>query len=92
MLTSLILTATLYHAKFTGRKTASGRPYNPSELVAASNKFRLGQKLLVCGKERCARVTVIDRMSKRFPKRIDLSAEAGRIIGCSGKCRVIIFE
>lgn len=90
MINELILTATLYAPRLAGRKTASGTPYDPQKLTCAYNPVPLGTKLLVCGKSRCVRVTVTDRMRRN--DRIDLSERAGKIIGVTGRDLVTVIR
>lgn len=71
-------TASYYHKKFEGRKTASGAKYDGKKLTAASNKYKLGTKLLIINKSngKSVIVEVNDRTAKSKSHRIDLSRSA----------------
>lgn len=69
---------------------ADGHPYNPQASTAAYNPVKLGTKLLVCGKSRCVRVTVTDRMRRN--DRIDLSERAGKDLDLRGKGKVTVYK
>lgn len=90
MISELILTATLYAPRLAGHRMSNGQPYNPQALTAAYNPVKLGTKLLVCGKSRCVRVTVTDRMRRN--DLIDLSARAAKEIGMIGRAKVTIYK
>lgn len=66
-------TASYYHNKFQGRKTASGVKFDQNKPIAASNIYPLGSKLEVCHIDKCVEVEVLDRISKKYSHRIDLS-------------------
>ncbi len=85
-------TASFYHHKFNGRKTASGDIFNNKKMTAASNHYKLGQWIKVTneknGKSVC--VLVNDRMAKNSGRLIDLSYEAAKKLcfTANGVCRV----
>jgi rare lipoprotein A len=72
------LTASYYHSKFNGRKTATGEIYQDRLLTAASNTFALGTRLLVTNIKtgKSVIVTINDRMATRIKGRVDLSKSA----------------
>lgn len=71
--------ATVYADFFEGRRTADGTVYRHESDIAASNDFPLGTRLVVRHEGREVRVTVRDRMHRRFTgRRIDLSGRAWR--------------
>lgn len=59
----------------TGRKTASGEPYDTSALTCASNRFKFGTRLRVTAGGRSVDVRVNDRTSTKH-ERLDLSPAA----------------
>ena len=71
-------TATYYHSKFNGRKTASGEIYKPNKLTCASNNYELGTHVIVTNTQngKSVMVKVNDRMAIRYSDRIDLSPQA----------------
>lgn len=79
--------ATYYHHRFAGRLMANQQPYNPRQLVAASNTWALGDSVLVCrsdGFRRCVAVLICDRggfaeiPDPLGPRIIDLSRAAAQ--------------
>ncbi len=70
--------ASYYHSKFNGRKTATGAIYRDHLKTAASNKYKLGTKLLVTNKKtgKSVQVVVNDRMAPSIKGRVDLSKSA----------------
>jgi rare lipoprotein A len=68
-------TATYYHPSLAGRTKANGRPYNPNAMTAASNNYRLGQRVKVTNRKtgRSVVVTITDRCGNCS---IDLSRAA----------------
>jgi rare lipoprotein A len=76
-------TASFYHDKFEGRKTASGAIFRQDSLTAAHKSLPLGTRVLVTNRENTLTVEVVinDRMSQRAPHIIDLSKNAARQIG-----------
>jgi rare lipoprotein A len=72
------LTASYYHSKFNGRKTATGEIYRDHLPTAASNTFALGTRLLVTNVKtgKSVVVTINDRMAPRIKGRVDLSKSA----------------
>jgi rare lipoprotein A len=75
--------ASWYSDSLTGRKTASGKPYNPEDFVAAHRTLPFGTRILVMddmGGE-SVEVTVIDRGPHRKNRIIDLSRAAASKLG-----------
>lgn len=76
-------TASWYHDKFQGRKTASGDIFSQVKLTCASNLYPLGTWLKITniknGKSVLVRVN--DRMNARMKRVVDLSKAAARTIG-----------
>src|SRR5688500_9630751 len=60
-------TASYYHPKFAGRKTASGEPYSPEKMTAAHNSLPMGTWIRVTNlkNERSVVVRVNDKMHHR---------------------------
>ena len=73
--------ASYYGRYFQGRRTSSGRRYNPWKLTAASPSLPLGSKVRVTASNgRSVDVVVTDRMAA--PRRvIDLSYQAAQMLG-----------
>lgn len=76
-------TASFYHDKFEGRRTASGAVFRQDSLTAAHKSLPLGTRVLVTNRENTLAVEVVinDRMSHRAPHIIDLSKNAARQLG-----------
>lgn len=76
-------TASFYHNKFHGRKTASGKIFNQEKLTAAHNTVPLGTWLKVTNmrNKKAVIVQVIDRLHYRSRRLIDLSRAAANKIG-----------
>lgn len=74
--------ATVYAARFAGRRTANGDRYDPKRMTAAHRTAPFGTKLLVTceATRRSVVVEVNDRMGARHAV-IDLSAAAAQRIG-----------
>ena len=70
-------TASYYHDKFHGRKTASGETFNQYAMTAASNKYKLGSRLLVTNPttKRSVVIRVTDT-GQLYGRSIDLSKGA----------------
>lgn len=64
--TVVLRTMSVYSDKYIGRKMANGKPYDPSKLTVASNDWPLGTRLLLLRHGRSVKVTVTDRMHRRF--------------------------
>lgn len=71
-------TASYYHSKFNGRKTATGDTYWDHLKTAASNVYKLGTKLMVTNLRtgKSVMVVVNDRMAPHIKGRVDLSKSA----------------
>ncbi|MBU3677439.1 MAG: septal ring lytic transglycosylase RlpA family protein [Chitinophagaceae bacterium] len=87
-------TASYYHPKFEGRKTATGEVFSQKGLTAASNHYPLGTHLKVTnpsnGKSIVVRVN--DRMAKNSTRVLDLTQRGAREL-CfieKGLCKVLI--
>lgn len=76
-------TASFYHNRFNGRKTASGKIFNQKKLTAAHNTVPLGTWLKVTNmrNKKAVIVQVIDRLHYRSRRLIDLSKAAANKIG-----------
>lgn len=74
--------ASYYHDKFDGRIAADGSVFNQNKLTAASNKFELGDSVIVWRVKNKdtfkVKVKITDRMSKKYGKLryLDLSKKA----------------
>ncbi len=73
--------ASYYADKLTGRKTASGEPYDPRALTAAHRTLAFGTWLEVRRGERRVRVKVNDRGPYAHGRVIDLSRAAAEALG-----------
>lgn len=85
-------TASYYHSRFEGRKTATGDKFSNKHFTAASNHYKLGTRLKVTNLSNNQSVIVLvnDRMAKSNPRVIDLAQCAARQL-CfieNGLCRV----
>ncbi|MGI9191797.1 MAG: septal ring lytic transglycosylase RlpA family protein [Chitinophagaceae bacterium] len=87
-------TASYYHPKFEGRKTATGEVFSNKGLTAASNHYPLGTHLKITnpnnGKSIVVRVN--DRMAKGSSRVLDLTQRGAREL-CfieNGLCKVFI--
>ena len=71
-------TASFYHEKFEGRRTATGEVFTNDEYTAASNKLKLGTivKVTNLSNGKIAYVRINDRMSPNNPRLIDLASIA----------------
>ena len=70
--------ASFYGKEFSGQKTASGEPFDPNKLTAASPTLPLGTKAKVINKEngRSVKVTVTDRGPNVDGRILDVSQRA----------------
>ncbi len=82
-------------SRWAGRRTASGRRFNPNALTAASATLPLGTRVLVRleGTARSVIVTITDRLGA-VDRVIDLSKAAARRIGivAHGTARVLLIK
>jgi rare lipoprotein A len=81
--------ATYYHPSLSGRTKANGQRYNPNAMTAASNNYRLGQRVRVTNRKtgRSVVVTITDRCGNCS---IDLSTAAFRQIAPLKQGRVSV--
>lgn len=86
--------ASYYHSKFEGRKTASGEIFSNQLMTAASNYYKLGQKLKVTNplNGKTIIVTINDRMAPNSNRIIDLTRKGAELLSFleKGICDVII--
>jgi rare lipoprotein A len=73
--------ASWYGPGFTGHRTASGEPYDPSALTAASKTLPLGSHLRICFHGSCVTVRINDRGPYVGSRILDLSEAAAADIG-----------
>ena len=66
--------ATYYHPSLEGRRMANGRPYDPSAMTAASNRWPLGTALLISHGDSAVTLEITDRGN--FRHALDLSEAA----------------
>jgi len=73
-------TASYYHSKFNGRKTATGEIFSNQNMTAASNHFPLGTMVKVTNKKtgKFVLVKINDRMGAGNHRIIDLTEKAAR--------------
>lgn len=82
-------TATYYHHSLAGRKMANGMRYDPSAMTAASNNYRLGQRVKVTNRK--TGKSVIVRITDRCGNcSIDLSPAAFQRIAKKSQGRVSV--
>jgi rare lipoprotein A len=85
-------TASYYHHKFHGRKTATGEKFDINGMTAASNTMPLGTLVKVTNLKNGNSVVVKinDRMNAKNKRLIDLSYKAAKELGFinSGICKV----
>jgi rare lipoprotein A len=84
--------ASVYSNKLAGKKTASGKPYKPQAMTAASKTLPIGTKVQVknnkTGKK--AQVTITDHGPYCKGRGIDLSKKAANKIGVKGVSKVTV--
>lgn len=87
--------ASYYARRYEGRRTTSGRRYNPEKLTAAHESLPLGTvvRVLNPATKQEVHVTINDRCASRPFHFIDLSRAAAKKIGLwgKGKMKVVIF-
>jgi rare lipoprotein A len=91
------MTASYYHQKFVGRKTASGEVYNSDSLTTAHRTLPMGTRLMLINET--TQDTVIVRVNDRGPYakkyKLDVSLAAAKKLGMlrkgSAKLTVIIL-
>jgi len=81
-------TATYYHDKYEGRKTANGDIFRQNKLTCASNDYRFGTILRVTYNKKFVDIRVNDRMNDTIHGVIDLSKYAFCLIGDTIKGRL----
>ena len=90
--------ASWYADALAGRRTASGEPYDPSELIAAHRALPFGTRLRVTNlaNDRTVEVRVIDRGPFVAGRVLDLSRSAAEQIGIvragHGRVRIEVLE
>lgn len=79
--------ASYYAKRYNGRRTSSGRRYNPAGLTAAHPSLPHGTRVRVINltNDKAVTVTVNDRCRARKQPFIDLSREAAKQLGFLGK-------
>jgi rare lipoprotein A len=79
--------ASYYGERDAGEKTASGAPFDPNKLTAASKTLPLGSRAKVTNKEtgRSVNVTVNDRGPYAKGRILDVSPRAARNLGITRK-------
>lgn len=79
--------ASYYAKRYNGRRTSSGRRYNPALLTAAHPSLPHGTRVRVINltNDKAVTVTVNDRCRARKQPFIDLSREAAKQLGFLGK-------
>lgn len=84
--------ASVYSNKFAGKKTASGKPYKPQAMTAASKTLPIGSKVQVKNQKtgKKAIVTINDRGPHVKGRDIDLSQKAANKIGVKGVSKVTV--
>lgn len=79
--------ATYYAKRYNGRRTTSGRRYDPGKMTAAHQSLPFGTRVKVINlaNAREVVVTVNDRCRKRRQPYIDISRSAAKKLGFLGK-------
>lgn len=87
-------TASYYHQKFHGKKTATGETFDINGMTAASNSLPLGTMVKVTNLKNGKTVTlkINDRMNAKNKRLIDLSYQAAKELDFinSGTCKVSV--
>lgn len=80
-------TASYYHKKFHGRKTASGQVYDQAKLTAAHNSLPLNTWVRVTNlrNKRSVIVIINDRLHYKNQRLVDLSHAAAKKLGYIGR-------
>ena len=75
-------TASYYHSKFNGRKTATGEEFQSANYTAASNKLKLGTYIKVTNLRngKVVYVKVNDRMAAGNKRVVDLTSTAAEYL------------
>ena len=85
-------TASFYHQKFNGRKTATGETFNNNDLTAACNQLPLGTMVKVTNLKNgnTVIVKINDRMHAKNKRLIDLTYQAAKELDFihNGTCKV----
>ena len=86
--------ASVYSNKFAGKKTASGKRYEPNQLTAASKTLPVGTKALVKNKQTGKQtvVTVTDRGPFVKGRGLDLSKKAANKVGMKGGVAPVVVQ
>ncbi len=84
--------ATIYSDSLSGKKTATGEPYNKEAMTAASPTLPLGTKVLVKNKKtgQSAVLRINDRQGKGDGRVIDLSKAAAKRLNVKGTAPVAV--
>jgi rare lipoprotein A len=89
-------TASYYHHKFHGRKTATGEKFDINGMTAASNSLPLGTLVKVTNLKNgnTVIVKINDRMNAKNKRLIDLSFQAAKELDFikSGTCKVKVVK
>jgi rare lipoprotein A len=80
-------TASFYHNKFNGRRTASGEIFSQRKLTCAHNSLPLGTYVRVTNlkNKKSVILKVNDRLQKRSPRVLDLTKAGATRLGATGK-------
>lgn len=80
-------TASYYHDKFEGRKTANGEVFSQKGMTCAHNTLPLGTWVRVTNlsSKKSVVVKVTDRLHHKNPRLVDLSKAAARKLGYVGQ-------
>jgi rare lipoprotein A len=80
-------TASFYHEKFNGRKTANGEVYDSKKFTAACNVLPMGTWIRVTNlrNKKSVIVKTNDRLHKKMQRIVDLSYTAARELGYTGR-------
>ncbi len=85
-------TASFYHTKFEGRKTANGEVFSNKKMTAANNFLPLGTKVKVTNlkNKKSVIVKINDRLHPKNKRLIDLTLAAAKKLNftAQGLCRV----
>jgi rare lipoprotein A len=79
-------TASYYHDKFNGRKTANGEIFSQEKMTCAHNTLPLGTWIRVTNlrNQKTVIVRVTDRLHPKNPRLVDLSKKAAKKLAYTG--------
>jgi rare lipoprotein A len=82
--------ASVYPTSYKGRRTASGKPLDPSAMTCAHRQYPFGSTLRVTAGEKSVTCQVTDRGPFVRGRIVDITPVAARALGISGLARVSV--